>query len=217
MTGEREAEAARETPVGIEGLGMKTAMIRAMVATVAMLTGVCFAGIAEASPNLVYDCGRDMGFTVTIETETGKAEFNGPYRAKLKPDNEGAWVNTQREIQFYPEETPPTLWLGSEQFDCQASGGYDDADNGNSGAAEADLNIPGMSYGGRLREGPSMDSRPAGSLPEGARITIIYNSGTTFNGYDWFVIETSKGKRAYHWGGIMCSRGQYLPGVLQAC
>jgi hypothetical protein len=31
-----------------------------------------------------------MGFTVTIETETGKAEFNGPYRARLRPDNEGA-------------------------------------------------------------------------------------------------------------------------------
>jgi hypothetical protein len=196
---------------------MKFTMIRATIAAAVAGAGVSLGGVAAASPSLEYLCGQDMGYTITIETETGKAEFNGPSRAKLKPDNEGAWVNTQREIQFYPEENPPTLWMGSEQFDCQGSGGYDDAGDDNAGAAEADLNIPGKSYGGRLREGPSMDARSAGSLPEGARITIIYNSGTTFNGYDWFVIETSKGVRAYHWGGIICSKGQYLPGVLQAC
>lgn len=196
---------------------MKSSIFRAMATAAAVAAGVAVADVAAASPNLEYECGQGMGFTVTIETETGRAEFTGPYRARLKPDNEGAWVNSQREIQFYPEDNPPTLWMGSEQFECQASGGYDDAGNDDGGAAEADLNIPGMSYGGRLREGPSMDARPAGSLAEGARITIIYNSGTSFNGYDWFVIETSKGKRAYHWGGIICSRGQYLPGVLQAC
>lgn len=30
-------------------------------------------------------------------------------------------------------------------------------------------------------------------------------------------METSKGQRAYHWGGIMCSKNTYVPGIMQIC
>lgn len=72
---------------------------------------------AFASPDLTYQCAGDLGFTVQIETETGKAHFAGPFEADLARA-EDHWFNEAKEVQFWDQETPPQLFLGSEQFDC---------------------------------------------------------------------------------------------------
>jgi hypothetical protein len=72
---------------------------------------------AFASPDLTYQCGGELGFTVRIETETGVAVFSGPFEAELTFEQDH-WFNEAREVQFWDEEEPPQLFLGSEQFDC---------------------------------------------------------------------------------------------------
>ncbi|TYC52857.1 SH3 domain-containing protein [Rhodobacterales bacterium] len=76
---------------------------------------------------------------------------------------------------------------------------------------------PGLSLGGKLRSGPGTSFPQTGSLSEGSRLTILRNSGVSFNGYDWFEVTTAGGQRGFQWGGIMCSAGRQLPGIYQAC
>lgn len=83
---------------------------------------------ALASPDLTYQCGGDLGFSVVIETETGKARFTGPFEADLTW-GEDHWFNEAQEIQFWDQQDPPQLFLGSEQFDCgfaPGGAGYDE-------------------------------------------------------------------------------------------
>lgn len=74
-------------------------------------------GPVLASPDLTYQCAGELGFTVIIETETGKARFSGPFKADLTWGEEH-WYNEAKEVQFWDQQDPPQLFLGSEQFDC---------------------------------------------------------------------------------------------------
>ncbi len=78
------------------------------------------------------------------------------------------------------------------------------------------INFPGMSLGGSLRSGPGMEFSKDGSLQENTPVTIIRNTGTSMNGYDWFEIRTGS-RTTYQWGGIMCSQGAQLPGIFEQC
>lgn len=112
---------------------------RAPLAALAMGLGVALAGPVLAGTELDYDCAAELGFKVRLQPEAGTAEFTGPgYTAPLTPDQQGAWVNEERELQFYPEESPPTLYMGSESFECAASDEGDDPSGGHVGAAGAD-------------------------------------------------------------------------------
>ncbi|HEV7276983.1 MAG TPA: DUF4189 domain-containing protein [Devosiaceae bacterium] len=77
------------------------------------------------------------------------------------------------------------------------------------------LEVPGLSYGGKVRSGPGTEYRQVGSLAEGDRIKIIRNSGVAFNGYDWFEVQVGD-LVGFQWGGIMCSV-QPVTGVFQQC
>lgn len=78
------------------------------------------AGAAQAETELLYNCGGDLGFVVTTYPESGKGRFDSTYSADLVPDGQGAWMNDEHEVQFWPEGEEPTLFLGSEQFSCVA-------------------------------------------------------------------------------------------------
>ncbi len=78
-------------------------------------------------------------------------------------------------------------------------------------------NVYGMSYGGRLRASPDMDSAMVAGLAEGERLRILENTGVEFDGYIWYRVLTPQGE-GFHWGGIFCSdTEESLPGVLSRC
>jgi hypothetical protein len=79
------------------------------------------------------------------------------------------------------------------------------------------LPAPGQSYGGVVRAGPSRSTPLVGTLNEGEPVTILADSGITWNGYHWFRIRYRGGNTGYQWGGILCSRGTLVPGIFRTC
>lgn len=79
------------------------------------------------------------------------------------------------------------------------------------------LNAQGQSLGGNLRSGPGTSYESTGSLQKGTPVTILANTGVTFNGYDWFEVDTNDGRSGFQWGGIMCSDDLQIPGIYQQC
>lgn len=73
----------------------------------------------------------------------------------------------------------------------------------------------GRSFGGIVREGPSMTAPRLASVAAGDRIQILKGMDAITDGYDWFAIEFD-GRRGYQWGGIMCSEDP-LPSILAQC
>lgn len=80
-------------------------------------------------------------------------------------------------------------------------------------AEEAALSICARSYGGKVRAGPGMEFRQVGSLAEGDRVTLLYNTQERMNGYDWFFIRLPNGEEAYQWGGLLCSDELHVSGL----
>lgn len=75
----------------------------------------------------------------------------------------------------------------------------------------------GQSLGGVLRAGPGINYARTGSLHEGTPLTIVRRTRQYMNGYDWFEVRTADGQTGYQWGGIMCSAGSQVEGLLQVC
>ena len=79
------------------------------------------------------------------------------------------------------------------------------------------LNVPGRSYGGILRAGPSMNYPKIASLKYRQKLTLVKKDNHTWNGYNWFKIKTSSGMIGYQWGGILCSSKIYQVGIYKIC
>ncbi len=94
---------------------MDMTIFRTLLATLALSAA---ASAARAETEFLYNCGQDLGFVVTTYPESGKGRFDGNVHVDITPDGKGAWVNEANEIQFWPEEDVPTLFVGSEQFSC---------------------------------------------------------------------------------------------------
>ena len=60
-----------------------------------------------------------------------------------------------------------------------------------------------FSWGGVLRQLPSLESDQVGSTYERQPIVILQETSTYWNGRPWFKVSAS-GKIAYQWGGIIC-------------
>ncbi len=73
------------------------------------------------------------------------------------------------------------------------------------------------SWGGKLRAGPSVNSRDIGSLREGEPITLLSREPEMFNGYPWFRIRTQSGREGYQWGGIICGLDGPIDGAFETC
>ena len=71
-------------------------------------------------------------------------------------------------------------------------------------------------FGGIVRSGPGMDFPKVASLEEGIAVTLVADAGVDMGGFQWFAI-TWRGKKGFMWGGIMCSKGDHVTGVLSVC
>ena len=181
--------------------------------------GLTMTGIqALASENSNFSCGGNgIDITVELEPETGTATVVSPRGTEqLSAESDGAWRDVTQELQFYADETPPTMWMGPEQFSCKAIF-PSSVDTRTYGGNETAVNAPGRSLGGRLRSGPGTDYGTAGSLAEGTPVTILSNTGVQFDGYDWFEVRGQSGFTAYQWGGIMCSENRQIAGIYKQC
>jgi len=192
--------------------------------TTPLLTAACFmlsAVPAPASETAHFNCGGNgLSISVTLEPETGTATVVSPRGTEqLRAESDGVWRDATQELQFYAEETPPTLWMGSEQISCNPvlAGATQTHASGAVGGNESMINAAGRSLGGRLRNGPGTNFGVTGSLAEGTPVTIVTNTGVQFDGYDWFEIRTGNGVSAYQWGGIMCSEARQIAGIYEQC
>lgn len=119
-------------------------------------------------------------------------------------------------LEFFGKHRAAILSYQFESVHCRLLPVEDPIDDDDLGGAAIGVNVAAKSYGGRLRQSPSADAMAVGSLPEGAAITLLENTGVELNGYPWFLIRYTGGE-AYHWGGIICWLGEPVAGVYQAC
>ncbi len=202
--------------------------------TASILAAALFPAAASAAET--YRCGDPgIGISVTIDIapEKGVGGFDGMGRGGLlTPDGQGAWVNKESAVRFVPEQLPPALFLGTEQYPCQ-NAAADPTDSfpvdpvdmpdgitpppQDGPGGETAVNAPGRSLGGKLREGPGTDFPDIGSLPEGMPVILYANSHVEYDGFEWFRIVLTDGRVGYQWGGLLCSEGQELPGLLRMC
>ncbi len=72
------------------------------------------------------------------------------------------------------------------------------------------------SWGGKVRSGPGQHYKKKASLKEGEWITLLERTDKMFQDRPWFKIKY-RGRIGYHWGGIVCSVGEYVEGTYQTC
>ena len=91
--------------------------------TAPLLAAACFTlsvASAPASETAHFDCGGNgLSISVTLEPEKGMATVVSPRGTEqLSAESDGVWRDAAQELQFYADEMPPTLWMGSEQISC---------------------------------------------------------------------------------------------------
>ena len=64
--------------------------------------------------------------------------------------------------------------------------------------------LAAYSWGGKLRDQPSLNSIQVGSTREKQQIHVIAKTSQEMNGYPWFKVEVN-GKQSYQWGGLICA------------
>ncbi|SOE17581.1 hypothetical protein SAMN05877838_2482 [Hoeflea halophila] len=187
-----------------------------------LLAATCFmlmGGQAPASEARGFQCGGAI-ISINPEPENGTARIVSPRGTEqLRAEADGVWRDATQDLQFYADENPPTMWMGSEQFSCKQifPGRVEVRAYGTADSTETPVDSAGKSLGGRLRTGPGTNFGVAGSLAEGTPVTIVTNTGVRFDGYDWFEIRTGNGVSAYQWGGIMCSEARQIAGIYEQC
>tara|TARA_Y100000815_G_C13318391_1_gene491391 strand:+ start:602 stop:1213 length:612 start_codon:yes stop_codon:yes gene_type:complete len=197
--------------------------------TLLLASALAFASLSSATLAAEsYRCGdpeSGLSITIDIEPEKGVGGFDGMGRGGLlTPDGQGAWVNRESGVQFVPEQLPPVVVLGGAQFPCENAAAAPSDPSGMAPPAdveqpmgEAEINVPGRSLGGKLREGPGVEFPDIGSLPEGMPLILNANSHVEFNGFEWFRVVLTDGRVGYQWGGILCSEDQEIQGLLRMC
>jgi hypothetical protein len=72
-----------------------------------------------------FDCsGPGISILLTLDPDTGTAKLLSPRGTdELNPESAGIWRDDTQELQFFADDTPPTLWMGPEQFTCRAISG----------------------------------------------------------------------------------------------
>ena len=207
--------------------------MKTLLPVAALAFASLFSTVATAESYRCGDPNVGINVTVDIAPDKGVGGFDGMGRGGLlTPDGQGAWVNKESGVRFIPEQMPPVVFLAGEQFPCQdaaagpsnlgsvAPGQAPDVGNPpmrSTPGEETAINAPGRSLGGTRREGPGTEYPKIAALPEGMPVILYSNSHVEFNGFEWFRIVLTDGRVGYQWGGILCSEGQELPGLLRMC
>ncbi|WP_346908917.1 SH3 domain-containing protein [uncultured Roseibium sp.] len=151
--------------------------------------------------------------------EEGRAQYTGPDDiASLPAMPNGAYVSDNSGISFQRTEQGGTLWLGDVSFPCEVTTARAPvAPPPTVLGGPEQLNHVGQSLGGRLRSGPGTNYPQIGNIEDGTYLTILSNTGVSFDGYDWFEVALDNGQRGFQWGGILCSNGGQLVGLYASC
>lgn len=206
---------------------MKFRMMAAVLAVPA-----CLSVAAPAQARDTFHCvAGDMTYSVTIDPRTpefvevdvsvGEQMDQSLARKFDLPEKQsGSGFRYENDgVEFRGKGEDAFITVLGETFDCEldrASGAGQTHDSGAVGGSEGpEINMPGRSYGGKLRDGPGMNFRQVGSLGYGNRLTIVRNTGVEMNGYDWFEVRV-RSRTAYQWGGILCSNAP-VDGIYKAC
>ena len=67
-----------------------------------------------------------------------------------------------------------------------------------------------------MRAGPGSRHRKLGILRKDEPITILGRTEQLFKGQPWFRIRY-RGRTGYQWGGLICPKGQPVPGTSRQC
>ncbi|PCI85834.1 MAG: hypothetical protein COB24_11645 [Hyphomicrobiales bacterium] len=172
-----------------------------------------FAMQALAHEGVKYRCGfADDVIEVEFFADENRAQItNHADRFGVIYNDKDGYLNVFKQAQFYPEAEKTRLYIGMKQYNC---GLYVEKPVVLEPAGFGE--ISGKSLGGKVRDKAGMNSLQVGSLFEGNSIVITGNSGVDMNGYDWFEIEFG-GRKAYQWGGIMCSDDVKIAGIFMRC
>nr|WP_321445866.1 SH3 domain-containing protein [uncultured Cohaesibacter sp.] len=195
-------------------------------------------GMSQALAIDLYECGdEELSILVTLDRSnpnTASIQYDGGeminasilssgdklyYELAAIPAASGA-AYAGFGKQFHAKGNEGFLRDKGEKSDCKlvtASSQPQAHETGAVGDSEVTINATGRSLGGRLRDGPGTNFKTVGSLAEGTWLTLVTNTGVVMDGYPWFEISTDDGRRAYQWGGILCSNGQLLNGVYEQC
>ncbi|TDH38903.1 SH3 domain-containing protein [Pseudohoeflea suaedae] len=197
--------------------------------TLLLASALAFASFSSAAlAAQSYRCGdpaRGLSITIDIAPENGVGGFDGMGRGGLlTPDGQGAWVNRESGVQFIPERMPPMVVLGGAEFPCEDAAaapsdlsGMAPPAEGERPMGETDINAPGHSLGGKLREGPGTEFPEIATLPDGMPLIIISNSHVVHDDFEWFRVALSDGRVGYQWGGALCSKRLELAGLQRMC
>ena len=189
------------------------------------------AAMAVASPDNQYRCGPfgDGDYLVSVSTEdpsqaSAEYQLGGEHGADnfrqqlIEVSTNSGFRYVGGSIEFNGNETTATLTDAGTTESCVFLGadGVGEATLDASGGG-GQINAPGLSLGGKLRNGPGMDFASIGSLAFGTPVTLLEDTGVEMNGYRWFFIQQSNGNTGYQWGGIMCAPESNVAGVFESC
>ncbi|MBL1242701.1 MAG: hypothetical protein COB13_012690 [OCS116 cluster bacterium] len=172
-----------------------------------------FATYAYAHEGVKFECSKaDEMIGVEFFAPENRAQItrSGDSFGVIYNDKD-AYLNVFKQAQFYTGGAKTQLFIGMKKYECAL---FEKNNAANDQAFFTQTS--GKSLGGKVRDAASMNSKQIGSLFEGNAIVITGNSGVNMNGYDWFEIEF-KGRKAYQWGGIMCSDHAKLNGIYMQC
>jgi len=197
-----------------------------MAAVLAVAGCVAVAGSAQAGST--FHCGAgDMTYTVMVDPASPEAvevdvsvgeqmdqSLARQFDLPEQPSGSGFRYG-QDAVEFRGKGDEATMTVDGETFECELAAAQNNEAKAAGGNEGPELNMPGRSYGGKLRGGPGMEFRQTGSLAEGDRLTIVRNTGVEMNGYDWFEVRV-RGRMAFQWGGILCSDDP-VDGIYKTC
>jgi hypothetical protein len=186
----------------------------------------------EAAEPGRYSCSsQDLVYNVVVTSrQTNQVSLIGPIRRNAPGEAQNVFlgqVPSQNGLRFengnvrFFGKDAMYLQVGTGLLECQLQPQSRPEPAPDRPRPDRDgsqqINAAGQSLGGTLRAGPGTSFARIGSLPAGMPLTILRRSPEMMNGYGWFEIRAASGLTGYQWGGIMCSEGRELRGVLNVC
>lgn len=182
-------------------------------------------GAAHASPPPSYTCDvmADDRLTFSGTLLGGSIYYGGemvalsaypdrPGQKLERTSNPSGELYENDKLQFYVNDGRGVLIVkNGAVYPCRT------AEPTFAPVAEGTFPAPGASLGGKVRESADINSKHIFSMPELAPITLLAREDKTWNGAPWFRVKTKDGRTGFQWGGIICSKGEFIPGVYKTC
>lgn len=189
-----------------------------LFATTLLLSCACSAAFSSPVPDFTCDVpvgtildrdGYRLGQVLHVYGDNLALETYGDLADQLPlSDSHGAinyYAKGDVRVAVFPDGAQIEL-AGGQVIPCVKN-----VDDGLSEGAD------GKSHGSTVRRTAEVNGVKIDKLPEGEFVFIWENVGSSYQGYDWFLIEYSEGLKGYVWGGTLCSVGFKVPGIANEC